>query len=127
MKKTLFIAAILSSFISLISCRQNVSGNSENNTDTEKIKTDGTTEIQQTVAPPNVPAPVGSRAAKKVIVKLETIEKTGDLADGTQYHFWTFNGTVPGSFIRAKVGDEIELHLKNNETIPFRIISIFMQ
>jgi FtsP/CotA-like multicopper oxidase with cupredoxin domain len=39
------------------------------------------------------------------------------LADGTQYNFWTFNGTVPGSFIRARVGDEIELHLKIMKTI----------
>jgi nitrite reductase (NO-forming) len=66
-----------------------------------------------------VPAPVGDRAAKKVVVRLETIEKTGELADGTQYNFWTFNGTVPGSFIRARVGDEIELHLKNNENNTF--------
>jgi len=119
MRNTFFIAAFLSSFISLISCRKNVSDNSNNTTDTEKINTDGTIEIQQPVSPPNVPASVGSRAAKKVIVKLETIEKTGELADGIQYHFWTFNGTVPGSFIRARVGDEIELHLKNNENNTF--------
>jgi hypothetical protein len=40
-----------------------------------KIKTDGSTEEQKSVAPPNVPAPVGDRAAKKVVVRLETIEK----------------------------------------------------
>lgn len=119
MKKTLLITAFLSAFITLNSCKQSSSAPSENSADTEKIKTDGSTEEQKSVAPPNVPAPVGDRAAKKVVVRLETIEKTGELADGTQYNFWTFNGSVPGSFIRVRVGDEVELHLKNNENNTF--------
>lgn len=98
------------------SCKQDSSVSTKN---TENIKTDGTTEEQEALAPPHVPAPVGDREAKKVIVKLETIERVGELADGTQYNFWTFNGTVPGSFIRARVGNEIELHLKNNENSVF--------
>src|SRR5690606_38481378 len=28
--------------------------------------------------------------------------------------FWTFDGTVPGSFIRTRVGDEVEFILKNH-------------
>lgn len=119
MRKTLFISAILSAIISLGSCQQNPSSSSESTVDAEKIKTDGSTEEQKLVVPPNVPKPIGKRAAKKLIVRLETIEKTGELADGTEYNFWTFNGTVPGSFIRARVGDEIELHLKNNENNTF--------
>lgn len=119
MKNTFLITAVLSAFISVNSCKQNSNNSVENTADTEKIKTDGTVEEQQFVAPPNVPNVIGARAAKKVIVRLETIEKTGELADGTQYNFWTFNGTVPGSFIRARVGDDIELHLKNNENSTF--------
>ncbi|WP_419867990.1 copper-containing nitrite reductase [Chryseobacterium sp. CT-SW4] len=119
MKRTFFITAVLCVFIGLNSCKQDPSNSVGNTEDTEKIKLDGTTEEQKLLAPPNVPSPVGDRAAKKVIVKLETIEKVGELADGTQYNFWTFNGTVPGSFIRARVGDEIELHLKNNENSVF--------
>jgi nitrite reductase (NO-forming) len=30
------------------------------------------------------------------------------------YTFWTFGGTVPGSFIRVRQGDTVEFHLKNN-------------
>jgi len=119
MRKTLFITALLLAFITLNSCKQNQSASSNNAADTEKIKTDGSTEEQKWLAPPNVPAPVGNRSAKKVIVRLETIEKTGELADGTQYNFWTFNGSVPGSFIRVRIGDEVELHLKNNENSIF--------
>ena len=54
-------------------------------------------------------------------------ELIGELADGTQYNFWTFNGTVPGSFIRARVGDEIELHLKNNENNTFPCVLYWVQ
>ncbi|MDR6457469.1 nitrite reductase (NO-forming) [Chryseobacterium vietnamense] len=119
MKKTLLFTAALLTVITLSACKQSSSGDTSDITNTENIKTDGTSEELKMPAPPLVPAPVGNRAAKKIIVKLETIEKTGELADGTEYNFWTFNGTVPGSFIRARVGDDIELHLKNHENNTF--------
>src|SRR5690554_1771429 len=65
-------------------------------------------------APPLVPAPVGKRSAKKLIVEMEIIEEVGEMTDGVEYVYWTFGGTVPGSFIRTKVGDEVEFHLKNH-------------
>ncbi len=115
MKKLILCGGLLSLGIAFQSCKQNPAKQTVSQENTETIKTDGSTEQMKLLAPPNVPAPIGQRAAKKIVVRLETIEKTGELANGTQYHFWTFNGTVPGSFIRARVGDEIELHLKNNE------------
>ena len=45
---------------------------------------------------------------------MEILEKEGELTDGVRYVFWTFGGTVPGSFIRTRVGDEIEFHLQNH-------------
>ncbi|MDW9381483.1 nitrite reductase, copper-containing [Chryseobacterium sp. JV558] len=119
MKKTIVLTTALCTVMLFNACKQSTSTDAINRANTENIKTDGTSEELKMLAPPNVPTPVGSRAAKKIIVKLETIEKTGELADGTQYNFWTFNGTVPGSFIRARVGDDIELHLKNNENNTF--------
>ncbi len=65
-------------------------------------------------APPYVPTPIGRRMAKKLIVDMEIQEREGQLADGVSYVYWTFDGTVPGSFIRTRVGDEIEFHLKNH-------------
>lgn len=106
---------IFSGLIIMGACKQNNSYYAEADLNGENIKTDGTTQVMDLVAPPMVPEAVGDRSAKKVVVTLEIIEKIGELADGTQYNFWTFNGTVPGTFIRARVGDEIELHLKNNE------------
>jgi nitrite reductase (NO-forming) len=52
----------------------------------------------------------------KVIVELETKEVKGALADGVEYTFWTFGGTVPGPFIRVRVGDTIQIRLKNDRT-----------
>ncbi|MGB7873286.1 MAG: multicopper oxidase domain-containing protein, partial [Anaerolineales bacterium] len=63
--------------------------------------------------PTDIPAPIGNRGPEKVRVDLETVELPGLLADGTTYTYWTFNGKVPGPFIRVRVGDTVELHLKN--------------
>jgi nitrite reductase (NO-forming) len=38
------------------------------------------------------------------------------MADGAQYTYWTFGGTVPGSFIRIRQGDLVEFHLQNDAT-----------
>ncbi len=62
-------------------------------------------EVAVVTAAPAVPAPITRNHATKVIVELETIEKTMRLADGVDYTFWTFNGVVPGSFIRVREGD----------------------
>ena len=48
-------------------------------------------------------------------VDLETIEVTGNLADGATYRYWTFNQKVPGPFVRVRVGDTVEVHLKNHD------------
>lgn len=81
--------------------------------DTSTIEVSGEMEAELT-SPPNVPASVGDRAAKKLIVNMEILEAEGTMTDGVTYIYWTFGGSVPGSFIRARVGDEIELTLKNH-------------
>lgn len=65
-------------------------------------------------APPMVPPPITRDYATKVIVDLEVIELEMEIADGVNYVFWTFGGTVPGSFIRIREGDYVEFHLKNH-------------
>jgi len=64
-------------------------------------------------SPPNVPPATGRSAPAKVIVELEVIEKEMPISEGVSYTFWTFGGTVPGSFIRVRQGDTVEFHLKN--------------
>ncbi|MGQ0742221.1 MAG: copper-containing nitrite reductase [Alphaproteobacteria bacterium] len=69
--------------------------------------------------PSDLPPPVGQRGPRRVKVDLETIEVTGKLNDGATYRFWTFNGKVPGPFVRVRVGDIVEVHLKNREDSAF--------
>ena len=64
-------------------------------------------------SPPLMPPPTGRTVPAKVIVELEVIEKEMPISEGVSYTFWTFGGTVPGSFIRVRQGDTVEFHLKN--------------
>jgi nitrite reductase (NO-forming) len=65
--------------------------------------------------PTDIPPPIGKRGPQRVKVDLETIEVTGKLADGATYRYWTFNQKVPGPFIRVRVGDTVEVRLKNDD------------
>ncbi|MHC0445534.1 copper-containing nitrite reductase [Flavobacterium sp. 3-218] len=77
------------------------------------ITTQGEMEAELT-APPHVPKPVGDRTAMKLKLNMEIKEQEGTMTDGVKYTYWTFGGSVPGSFIRTRVGDEVEFHLKNH-------------
>ncbi len=63
---------------------------------------------------PNVPPPITRTHATKVTVTLEVSEVVKRLADGVEYTFWTFGGSVPGKFIRIREGDEVEFNLSNS-------------
>jgi nitrite reductase (NO-forming) len=65
-------------------------------------------------SPPEVPQATKRTKPAKVIVDLEVREVEKEIADGVTYTFWTFGGTVPGSFIRVRQGDTVEFHLKNH-------------
>src|SRR5689334_4299915 len=64
--------------------------------------------------PSDLPAPVGKRDPKTVTFDLTAQEVVGQLTDGTTFTYMTFGGKVPGPFLRARVGDTIEIHLKND-------------
>ena len=65
--------------------------------------------------PRDLPAPIGARGPATVRVDLETSEVTGRLDDGASYSYWTFNGKVPGPFVRVRVGDSVEVTMRNAE------------
>jgi nitrite reductase (NO-forming) len=65
--------------------------------------------------PTDLPAPIRARPPQVVRVDLETVELKGQLNDKTSYNYWTFNGKVPGPFVRVRVGDTVQVHLKNAE------------
>ncbi len=66
--------------------------------------------------PADLPGPLPLREPQTVVVELETIEVDGQLADGTTFTYWTFNGQVPGPFIRVRVGDTVIVKFKNADS-----------
>ncbi|WP_339029101.1 copper-containing nitrite reductase [Bradyrhizobium symbiodeficiens] len=64
--------------------------------------------------PGDLPPPIGKRDPQTVRVDLLSVEVEGRLAEGTTFGYWTFNGKVPGPFIRVRVGDTVDIHLKNS-------------
>lgn len=112
-KKSLPLQSLLlmSAFFFLASCINDQSPKKYKNAVDIPVNQEMTAEL---TSPPYVPTPVGKRMAKKLIVDMEIQERKGQMTDGVSYIYWTFNGTVPGSFIRTRVGDEIEFHLKNH-------------
>lgn len=65
--------------------------------------------------PADLPAPITRTTPTTVRITLTTQELTAELADGTTYEFWTFDGTVPGPMLRVMEGDTVELTLVNPE------------
>ena len=72
---------------------------------------------------PEVPPATDRDHPAKVRVKMETVEKTMTMEDGVEYHYWTFNGDVPGQMIRVREGDTVEVEFSNNpsSTVPHNV------
>lgn len=111
--KNLKFIVLASAVASFVACSEPSNNNTSKRVDATTIPIDGEMEAELT-SPPLVPKPIGDRAAKKLIVHMEILEEEGEMANGVSYVYWTFGGTVPGSFIRTRVGDEVEFHLKNH-------------
>jgi nitrite reductase (NO-forming) len=107
-----------------ISTSQQPDGAPATAADTQEAGSDGHDMIQQPAPdasaveiahdPADVPEPVGQRAPQQVTLELETVELVGQMADGVTYTYWTFNGTVPGPFLRVRVGDTVDVRLTNS-------------
>lgn len=64
---------------------------------------------------PYVPAPITRNYPALLGVSLVTSTKMEKLTSQHRYDKWNFNGSVPGPFIRARVGDVVELSLTNHD------------
>jgi plastocyanin len=64
---------------------------------------------------PNVPPPITRDYPVVLKVDLTTSIKKAQLTAAYKYEQWTFNDQVPGPFIRARVGDVVELTLTNKD------------
>jgi nitrite reductase (NO-forming) len=65
--------------------------------------------------PTDLPGPLESRPPRTLRVDLTTVELKGQLDSKATYNFWTFDSKVPGPFVRVRVGDTLEVHLKNDK------------
>jgi copper-containing nitrite reductase len=64
---------------------------------------------------PHVPPPITRDYPVVLQVPLTTTTKMAQLTNQYKYEQWTFNDVVPGPFIRARVGDVMELTLTNRD------------
>mgnify|MGYP003555946971 FL=1 len=120
--KYLVLGASLSIALAITGCKTNTEQGKSSVAPIDMVAS-GEPEVAELTGAPKVPAPVGNRQPKKLIVNLVTTETEGIIADSIPYTFWTFNHTVPGSFIRIRVGDEVTLNLKNeaSSVLPHNI------
>jgi nitrite reductase (NO-forming) len=61
-----------------------------------------------------VPPPIGNRPPQTVHVDLNAVELEGRLAEGVTFGYWTFNGRVPGPMLRVRVGDTVDVQVRNS-------------
>lgn len=113
MKHFLYLLLLVTISINLTSCNDSSSDNQE-----EIFSMPGEPQGEPIVAtltaPPHVPPPIDRDYPAKVIVNLEVREIDLQISEGVTYTFWTFGGTVPGSFMRVRLGDTVEFHLANH-------------
>ena len=65
---------------------------------------------------PNVPPPITRRTPALIKVDMTFETTTMPLTRKYKYDFWTICGSCPGPMIRTRVGDVIQVTVKNNDT-----------
>ncbi|TAN67366.1 MAG: nitrite reductase, copper-containing [Methylobacter sp.] len=63
----------------------------------------------------DLPAPLSRTQPQLVSVDLYTDELVAEMMPGVTYEYWTYNGKVPGPFIRVRSGDQVEIHLNHGK------------
>ncbi len=63
----------------------------------------------------DLPPPLNRAQAQLVSVDLYTDEQVAEIMPEVTYQYWTYNGKVPGPFIRARAGDQVEIHLSHGK------------
>lgn len=60
---------------------------------------------------PNVPPPITRKHPVRLVVHMDSTVEVMNVSPRHKYPFWTFNGHAPGPFIRARVGDTLQVQL----------------
>lgn len=64
---------------------------------------------------PNVPPPIKRNYPVRLVVDMTTDIVQSPIDDSYDFEFWTFDRTVPGPFIRARVGDSLQINMQNKD------------
>lgn len=64
---------------------------------------------------PDVPPPIRREYPVNLKVDLNTSVRVLPLDESHSFSMWTFNGGVPGPFVRARVGDTLDISFTNND------------
>ncbi len=67
-------------------------------------------------SPDSVPPAIGNRNQQEVTIKMKTKEVISEVSPGVYFNYWTYDGKVPGPFLRIKEGDTVILSLTNDES-----------
>ncbi len=68
------------------------------------------------LAPTIVGGPITRTSPALIRIDLEATEIESELAPGVSYTYYTYGDHVPGPFVRVRLGDSVEVHLKNAKT-----------
>ncbi len=66
---------------------------------------------------PEVPPSITRRQSALVEIHLTSSRKVMKVKGDKEYEYWTFNDHVPGPFIRARVGDLLEIHHEGSDNM----------
>lgn len=64
--------------------------------------------------PVDIPPPITRASSTTVHIDLTTKEVIAEIAPGVTMNYWTFDGQIPGPFLRVREGDTVELTLHND-------------
>ncbi|WP_144905526.1 copper-containing nitrite reductase [Halobellus captivus] len=65
--------------------------------------------------PTDIPDPIDRDSPAEVDVTLRSEEMTAEVEEGVTFTYMTYNGQVPGPFIRVRQGDTVNLTFENDE------------
>src|SRR3989344_4205681 len=66
--------------------------------------------------PNDIPPPITRTEPETVHITITTKEVLSEIAPGVYINYWTFDGRVPGPFLRVREGDTVVLTLTNDPT-----------
>ncbi|RDZ63932.1 nitrite reductase, copper-containing [Haloferax sp. Atlit-12N] len=102
---------------SLAGCATNAPTAAQSLDETEEPTQQRSTNLVDRVAadPTDIPGPIDRSEPAEVDVTLRPEEVTAEVEDGVTFTYMTYNGQVPGPFIRVRQGDTVNLTFENPE------------